>query len=91
MIAGFAIGMFLGTAVTGLAWWCTFKLRTKVGRSSGEVPVLLQEDRAVISDQFAAHAVAVQKQVSEYADVLAGNDPVLRERLRQIEIGGQPC
>ncbi|MGK2875487.1 MAG: hypothetical protein ACSLEW_07580 [Nocardioides sp.] len=42
-------------------------------------------DQDRIETQFAAHAVAVAGQVSEYADQLADGDVVLRERLRLIE------
>lgn len=48
----------------------------------------LQEiDREAVAADFAAHASAVRRQVSEYADVLAGDDPELRERLRRFEAG----
>lgn len=92
MIAGIAIGALLGGAVAGLtAWLVVRQMPIKTERTDREVPALLEEDRNVISEEFAAHAVAVRKQVSEYADMLAGEDPVLRERLRQFEGEGQPC
>lgn len=48
----------------------------------------LQEiDREAVAADFAAHASAVRRQVSEYADVLAGGDIALRERLRRFEGG----
>lgn len=48
----------------------------------------LQEiDREAVAADFAAHASAVRRQVSEYADVLAGGDASLRERLRRFEDG----
>ena len=48
----------------------------------------LQEiDRQAVTADFAVHASAVRRQVSEYADVLAGGDASLRERLRRFEGG----
>ena len=92
MIAGIAIGALLGGAVAGLtAWLVVRQMRIKTERTDREIPALLEDDRDAISEEFTAHAKAVRKQVSEYADMLAGEDPVLRERLRQIELGGQPC
>ena len=90
MIAGIVIGVFLGAAATGLVtWWHGRKRRSKASCATDEAPVLLEDDRAVISDQFAAHAEAVRRQVAEYADTLAGGDEILREQLRPIEIGMQ--
>lgn len=92
MIAGIAIGTLLGGAVAGLtAWFLVRHLRNATKCTCREVPALPETDREVISKEFAAHAVTVRRQVTKYADVLAGDDPVLRERLRQIELGGQPC
>ena len=48
----------------------------------------LQEiDREAVAADFAVHASAVRRQVSEYADALAGGDVALRERLRRFEGG----
>ncbi|WP_454163013.1 hypothetical protein [Gordonia iterans] len=51
---------------------------------------LTEDDREAVASEFAAHASAVQRQVSEYADVLAGGDVGLRERLRRFEGGDRP-
>ena len=88
----FAVGTLVGGAATGLVmWWRVRLLRSATECADREVPTLLAQDRDAISEEFTAHATAVRKQVSEYADMLAGEDPVLRERLRQIETGSQPC
>lgn len=88
----FAIGALVGGAATSLVmWWRMRGLRVETERTCREAPTLVEHDRVVISDEFTARAVAVRKQVSEYADMLAGEDPILRERLRQIEAGSQPC
>lgn len=48
---------------------------------------LTDEDRSEITEQFKQHTRAVREQVSGYADLLAGGDPQLRERLRLFEAG----
>ena len=49
--------------------------------------VLSPEDHAAIAVGFQTHAEAMRRQVSEYADALAGGDLVLREQLRRVERG----
>lgn len=53
-------------------------------RAAATTP-LTEQDREVVAHEFKTHAEAMQQQVSEYADALAGGDLVLRERLRQFE------
>lgn len=48
---------------------------------------LTEEDRDVITAQFAAHSADMRQQVAHFADTLAGDDLVLRERLRTFEPG----
>lgn len=48
---------------------------------------LTDVDRSEITGRFKKHASAVRAQVSGYADLLAGGDPELRERLRLLEAG----
>lgn len=61
--------------------------------SSHEVPAarehqtLTDQDRDAIEAQFLTHARASQAEVSRYADVLAGDDQLLRARLQQIQGG----
>jgi len=47
--------------------------------------VLTSEDQAAIEVQFRQHAAAIAEGVSDYADVLAAGDPLLRARLRKVE------
>lgn len=58
-----------------------------VDLESGE-ETLQEIDREAVAADFAATASAVRRQVSEYADVLAGGDIALRERLRRF-VGGE--
>lgn len=53
-----------------------------------EAHQLTEADHEAITSEFAAHTTALQRQVSEYADVLADGDPLLRDRLRLFESGG---
>lgn len=48
---------------------------------------LTEADYQMLAADFQAHATAVRAEVSRYADLLAGDDPVLRQRLRQFEGG----
>jgi hypothetical protein len=51
-----------------------------------EPAILLTEaDRAAVAQEFAQHAAAVRSQVTAFADELAGDDVLLRERLRRFE------
>lgn len=46
-----------------------------------------EADRNEIAAEFKAHTQTVREQLSSYADLLAGGDPQLRERLRSFETG----
>lgn len=50
-------------------------------------PLLTEEDRAIITDEFATHTSAVWSQVRKFADALADGDVQLREQLRRFEGG----
>lgn len=78
----------LGIAGGGLASAALTVVATR-GRRCVEPSVheLTDEDREAVATEFAVHASAVHRGVSEYADVLAGGDPDLRERLRRFEGG----
>lgn len=78
----------LATRCRRLADW----LDAWAGRSTervfrGDQVVLSEADYQVLAGEFQRHAEAVQAQVSRYADTLAGDDPVLRQRLRRFEGG----
>lgn len=53
----------------------------------GAEPVLTDQDRAIITDEFATHTSAVWSQVRTFADALADGDAELREQLRRFEGG----
>ena len=48
---------------------------------------LTDDDRSEITESFREHTRAVREQVSGYADLLAGGDAQLRDRLRLFEAG----
>jgi hypothetical protein len=50
-------------------------------------PTLTEEDRAILTDEFATHTTAVWSQVRQFADALADGDVTLREQLRRFEGG----
>lgn len=50
-------------------------------------PRLTEQDREVITDEFATHTTAVWSQVRQFADALADGDVHLREQLRRFEGG----
>lgn len=85
-VLGAVLGALAGGGLVAVVTW----------RHGQQAPVIdleldeetLQEiDRKAVTVDFAAHASAVRRQVSEYADVLAGGDIALRERLRRFEGG----
>lgn len=55
-------------------------------RRDEQAEELSPEDREQLEAEFTQHATAVAAQVSEYADVLADGDVLLRERLRKVEL-----
>jgi hypothetical protein len=82
LAVGLAIGVMLGASIAELA--ARLRHRREVG--SVEVP---DEDRDLIEVNFAAHINHLRDEVSDFADRLAGDDQLLRERLRAFERGGQ--
>jgi hypothetical protein len=81
---GALLGTPLGAGLTFLAFVAWRRLQ---GPTEDEP--LSEATRMAVTDEFATHVGAVQRQVSEYADLLAAGDMVLRERLRRFEAGGQ--
>lgn len=86
-LAGGVLGAAVGSVVTlaivvtwGRAWLCQEQAAHE----------LTDGDRDAVAAEFAAHATAVRQQVSDYANLLAGGDTLLRERLRAFEGGEQP-
>ena len=78
------LGGVVGSVTTVLlALW----LSHRTTRPGAEVRVLSDADREPVAADFAVHASAVRRQVAEYADMLAGDDSRLRERLRRFEGG----
>ncbi|MEY1676107.1 hypothetical protein AB4Z55_18220 [Gordonia sp. ABKF26] len=47
--------------------------------------VLTDADREQVEREFASHVAAAHRAVSEFADALAGDDRILRARLRRFE------
>lgn len=87
-MTGFVVGVLLGAATAGAVayglWWRWRCPDPEAHQSDDE---LTDADREAVAKEFAAHAVAVRRQVSDYADLLAGDDAELRERLRRFEGG----
>ncbi|MDO9381070.1 MAG: hypothetical protein Q7T56_19670 [Nocardioidaceae bacterium] len=86
--AEFWQGALLGTPLgAGLTLLTVVTLRRQ--QKPIEYERLTEADHTALTDEFATHAEAMQRQVSEYADSLAAGDLVLRERLRRFEVDGQ--
>lgn len=87
--------LLLGVGVGGLLVGAGVAYVVTVRRLSGrfcpdpDAHELSAEDRDHLTAEFAGHVSAVQRQVEDYADVLAAGDAVLRERLRRFEGGGR--
>lgn len=79
-MVGLVGGGLIGAALTALM----YELRRRTASALDE---LSDDDRDAISAQFAQHSQSMRQQVTQFADTLAGDDPVLRERLRQFEGG----
>lgn len=83
---------YAGGVFSGLATSVTLLRRRvrRLGCPDPDAHVLSASDHDQLASEFAQHAQAVARQVSEFADALAGDDLVLRERLRRFEsIGGR--
>lgn len=57
-------------------------------RRGGSSDRLTPADHEALMQEMQVHATAMRSQVSAYADLLAGDDEVLRARLRRFENGG---
>lgn len=79
---GIAIGAVLGAALSELVT----RMRA---RRIAHVPEVPEEERDLIEVNFAAHINHLRDEVSDFADHLAGDDPLLRERLRGFEWSGR--
>lgn len=80
--------LLVGAPLGGAGVWWIFARR--LGQALCPDPALHElsdDDREAVAQEFAAHASAVRRKVSEYADLLAGSDAVLRARLRNFEAG----
>ncbi len=84
LVLGGVIGAFVGAA-TALA--TAVALLQARECPDPDAHQLTGQDRDAVAAEFATHALAVRRQVAEFADQLAGDDPVLRARLRQFEAG----
>lgn len=79
---------YLATRCRRLADWLDARVAESTEPDTLDDEVVLSEaDYQVLASEFQRHSEAVQAQVSHYADVLAGDDKELRQRLRQIEGG----
>lgn len=82
---------YLATQCRRLADWLHPQhVLPAVGREVNDEAALTEADYQMLAADFEAHATAVRAEVSRYADLLAGDDPVLRQRLRQFESGATP-
>lgn len=80
VLAGVVVGTCIGAALTALA--VRWHQRRK------PIPAVSADgDRDAVASQFASHAAELHRQIERLADVLAGDDAVLRERLRRFEPG----
>lgn len=87
-MTGALVGGFLGAAVGSVVTLAVVLTWVKARRWPGpEAHELTDDDREAVAAEFGLHASAVQRQVSDYADLLAGGDVQLRERLRYFEGG----
>lgn len=80
------IGVVLGLVVGGAAAGTFTTLSAR--RSQCPDPAshqLTDQDREAVAAEFAAHVEATRRNVSEYADALAGEDSALRQLMTAIE------
>lgn len=84
LLLGLVVGGAAGTAVT---LWITKRRTHEASSVSAGVS---DEERDHLEVNFASHVNHMRDQVSSFADQLAGDDVLLRERLRRFERGEQP-
>lgn len=89
VLVAVATGFVAGALGAAGVWWVLARRLGRFGCPDPTLHELSEDDRTVVAQEFAAHASAVRQKVSEYGDLLAGDDPVLRARLRAFE-GGEP-
>lgn len=77
---GLALGAVCGVAATWL-------IGTMRRREISPLDEVTGEDCDTIEVNFAAHINHLRDEVSDFADRLAGDDVLLRERLRAFETG----
>lgn len=82
-MSSFVAGLALGAGLSAVGMVVGMRRH----RVDPDARPLTDTDREAVATEFATHAEAVRRQVSEYADALAGDDAVLRERLRRFEDG----
>lgn len=85
------VGALGGTGAASIVTAATLRARRARDSSVIDVPVdrerLSERDRQELSDEFGRHVDAMRRQLTEYADQLAGDDLLLRDRLRVFESG----
>ena len=83
LLLGSVVGLATGIFVT----WCIARFTAK-RRQVKAAALVADIDQPATTARLEAHTAAVTRQVGRYADVLAGDDVVLRERLHHFERGG---
>lgn len=83
-MTGLLIGLVAGGVLGAAAHALALKLRRIT--PTADARVLTDDDREYVAD-FEAHYVDVWQQVANFADRIAGDDSLLRERLRMFEQG----
>lgn len=86
-LLGAVLGVLAGGGIIAVVMRRGQELQASVIDLQMDEETLQEIDREAVAADFAVHASAVRRQVSEYADVLAGGDVALRERLRRFEGG----
>ncbi len=80
-------GVVTGVTALGVVWL----LKSKPGKTTQcpdpDAHLLDDADRVAVESEFAAHAEAAKQGLHDYADLLAGGDLVLRDRLRMLADG----
>lgn len=86
-LLGAVLGVLAGGGLVAVVMRCGREPQASVIDLDMAEETLQEIDREAVAADFAVHASAVRRQVSEYADALAGGDVALRERLRRFEGG----
>lgn len=83
LACGLAVGTLIGATFSGMPARLRDRSKTPIA------PEVSELERDDIEVNFAAHLEVMRGHVSDFADKLAGDDAVLRERLRSFEWGGR--